>query len=103
MLPLQRFIVTEARTLATADALRELGVEKGGCVMSWLPNGLDIINVLLAANYFDVGKVRSVAKRVGAVPVVISLAPGGEPGIETFFDQFDVWLDRLEDARAKTK
>jgi len=58
----------------------------------------DDIEVLLASNYFDVGKVRSVAQRVNATPVIVALAPGGEPQIETFFDQFDVWIDRLNEA-----
>ncbi len=59
------------------------------------------IKVMLAANYFDVGKVKTVADRVGAIPVVIALAPGGEKGIDTFFDQFDIWLDRLTNAFSK--
>jgi crotonobetaine/carnitine-CoA ligase len=43
----------EIRTqvLKTAGALHGMGVRKGGYVMSWLPNGLDIVNVLLATNY----------------------------------------------------
>ena len=60
------------------------------------------IRVMLAANYFDVGKVKTVAKRVNAVPVIIALAPGGEKGMNTFFDQFDIWLDRLTKAYDKT-
>ncbi|MCP4674471.1 MAG: zinc ABC transporter substrate-binding protein [Deltaproteobacteria bacterium] len=59
------------------------------------------IKVMLAANYFDVGKVKTVANRVGATPVVIALAPGGEKGMNNFFDQFDIWLDRLTKAFAK--
>jgi ABC-type Zn uptake system ZnuABC Zn-binding protein ZnuA len=61
------------------------------------------IKVMLAANYFDIGKVRSVAKRVGATPVIISLAPGGEKGMNSFFDQFDIWLDRLVAAYTKAE
>jgi zinc/manganese transport system substrate-binding protein len=53
------------------------------------------IKVLLAANYFDVGKVNKVAKRVGAIPVIVALAPGGEKRIRGFFDQYDVWIARL--------
>ena len=56
------------------------------------------IRVLLAANYFDVGKVAKVAERVGAVPVVIALAPGGQEGMDTFFDQFDIWIHSLVNA-----
>jgi len=53
------------------------------------------IKVLLAANYFDVGKVRKVAEKVGAIPVIIALAAKGEPGMDNFFDQFDIWIKRL--------
>jgi ABC-type Zn uptake system ZnuABC Zn-binding protein ZnuA len=53
------------------------------------------IKVLLAANYFDVGKVRRVATKVNAVPVVTALSVGGEGGMNTFFDQFDIWIGRL--------
>lgn len=42
---------TREMVLQTAAGLQSLGVERGGFVMSWLPNGLDIIRVLLAANY----------------------------------------------------
>ena len=59
------------------------------------------IKVMLAANYFDVGKVNAVARRVGAIPVIISLAPGGEKGMDSFFDQFDIWLERLVNAYQK--
>jgi ABC-type Zn uptake system ZnuABC Zn-binding protein ZnuA len=58
------------------------------------------IDVMLAANYFDVGKVRKVADKVGATAVVVPLSP--EPGskVETFLDQFDYWLDNLNAAFA---
>ena len=59
------------------------------------------IKVLLAANYFDVGKVKMVAKRVNAVPVIIALAPGGQKGMNSFFDQFDIWVNSLTKAFAK--
>jgi len=58
----------------------------------------DRVKVILAANYYDVGKVRSISKRVGALPVIVGLAVGGEPAIKTYFDQFDVWIARLVDA-----
>jgi ABC-type Zn uptake system ZnuABC Zn-binding protein ZnuA len=59
------------------------------------------IKVLLASNYFDVGKVRSVADRVGAEPVIVALAPGGERGMDDFFDMFDIWISRLNGAFEK--
>jgi ABC-type Zn uptake system ZnuABC Zn-binding protein ZnuA len=56
------------------------------------------IGVMWAENYFDVGKVRKVANKVGAVPVIVALAPGGQPGMKTFFDQFDIWIRDLNQA-----
>ena len=53
------------------------------------------VKELLAGNYYDGGKVRSIAARVGATPVIVPLEVGGEPGIKTFFDQFDVIIERL--------
>ncbi|MBN2195310.1 MAG: zinc ABC transporter substrate-binding protein [Polyangiaceae bacterium] len=62
----------------------------------------DHIRVLWAENYFDVGTVRKVAAKVGAVPVIVALAPGGQPGMDTFFDQFDIWIRELNRAFGQT-
>lgn len=51
--------------------------------------------VILAANYFNVAKVRMVADKVGAIPVITSLAVGGEPRMRTFCDQFEIWIELL--------
>lgn len=59
----------------------------------------DNVTVMLAANYFDTGKVRSIAKKVNANAVITSLSPGGERGMNTFFDQFDIWIDKLLKAK----
>ncbi|MBN1605660.1 MAG: zinc ABC transporter substrate-binding protein [Polyangiaceae bacterium] len=56
------------------------------------------IRVMWAENYFDVATVRRVADKVGAIPVIVALAPGGQPGMRTFFDQFDVWIRELNRA-----
>ena len=61
------------------------------------------IKVMFVANYFDVGKVKRVAEKTGAVPVVVGLAVGGQKEIKTFFDQFDVWLKALNQAFAKVQ
>ena len=53
------------------------------------------VKVLLAGNYYDSAKVRSIAARVGARPVIVALAVGGEPAVKDFFSQFDVVIDRL--------
>jgi zinc/manganese transport system substrate-binding protein len=56
------------------------------------------IRVMWAENYFDVGMVRKTASKVGAVAVIVALAPGGQPGMRTFFDQFDIWIRELNRA-----
>ena len=53
------------------------------------------VRVMLAANYFDTGKVRSVAKKVNAKAVITALGPEGEPHMADFFDQFDIWIEKL--------
>jgi zinc/manganese transport system substrate-binding protein len=59
------------------------------------------VRVLVAASYFDVGKVRKTAARAGAIPVIVGLAPGGQEGMNTFFDQFDIWIRSLNAAFAE--
>ncbi len=59
------------------------------------------IKVMWAENYFDVGQVRKVADKVGAIPVIVALAPGGQPEMKTFFDQFDIWIRELNSAFAR--
>lgn len=58
------------------------------------------IKVMWAENYFDVGRVNKVAQKVGAVAVIVALAPGGQPEMKTFFDQFDIWIRELNNAFA---
>jgi zinc/manganese transport system substrate-binding protein len=60
------------------------------------------IRILLAANYFDEKQVRGVASRVDAVPVIVPLYVGGEPGIDDYFQLFDLWANRLLAAGRQT-
>lgn len=60
------------------------------------------IRVMLVANYFDMGKVKTVARKTGATPVMVALGPGGQKGMNSFFDQFDIWIDELLAAFAQT-
>ncbi|MBN2495487.1 MAG: zinc ABC transporter substrate-binding protein [Deltaproteobacteria bacterium] len=60
------------------------------------------ITVVLAANYFDIGKVERVTEMTGAKPVVVALSVDGQPEMKTFFDQFDIWLDALNAAFASS-
>jgi len=53
------------------------------------------IRLILAANYFDEQKIRMVASRVGAEPVIVPLYVGGEPKATDYFSLVDLWIDRL--------
>jgi len=55
----------------------------------------DKIKVILAANYFDEQKIRTVAKRVDAAAVIVPLYVGGESGIDDYFQLLDCWVNRL--------
>jgi ABC-type Zn uptake system ZnuABC Zn-binding protein ZnuA len=53
------------------------------------------VRILLAANYFDEKQVRGVAAKTGAVPVIVPIYVGGEPGVDDYFELFDLWVTRL--------
>ena len=56
------------------------------------------IRIILAANYFDEHKVRTIAESVGAVPVIVPLYVGGAPGAGDYFQLVDFWIDSLLNA-----
>lgn len=56
------------------------------------------VEVVLAANYFDIGKVKRVTEKTGARMVVVALAVDGQDNMRTFFDQFDIWIAELNKA-----
>jgi zinc/manganese transport system substrate-binding protein len=56
------------------------------------------IKILLAANYFDEQKIRTVAGRVGAEAVIVPLYVGGVPGVDDYFQLVDYWVTGLLDA-----
>ena len=53
------------------------------------------LNVLLAATYFDAGRVETVASRGGATLVHVPLAPGAARGIDDYFSLVDTWVEGL--------
>ena len=59
------------------------------------------IKVILAANYFDEQKIRTVAARVDAVPVIVPLYVGGADNVSSYFDLVDLWTSRLVEAAAQ--
>jgi ABC-type Zn uptake system ZnuABC Zn-binding protein ZnuA len=60
------------------------------------------IRIILAANYFDEHKVRTVAQKTGAEAVIVPLFVGGAPGTEDYFKLFDFWVNSLVKAGEKT-
>jgi zinc/manganese transport system substrate-binding protein len=60
------------------------------------------IKILLAANYFDEQKIRTVAGRVGAEPVIVPLYVGGIPGVDNYFMLVDHWVDGILTAASNT-
>ncbi|MEJ2054306.1 MAG: metal ABC transporter substrate-binding protein [Calditrichaceae bacterium] len=58
------------------------------------------VKVVLAANYFDEGKVRNICQKVGAVPVIVPMYVDGAPGTEDVFKLVDLWISGLKAAFA---
>lgn len=50
------------------------------------------VKILLAANYFDEQKIRTVASRVDAAPVIVPLYVGGAEGVGDYFQLVDFWI-----------
>jgi zinc/manganese transport system substrate-binding protein len=59
------------------------------------------VPVLLAANYFEKRQPQLIADRTGIEPVIVPTSVAGEPGVTTYFDLIDAWVQRLRDAFAK--
>lgn len=59
------------------------------------------VGIILAANYFDAQKVRTVATRTGAEAVVVPLFVGGVPEAQDYFQLVDYWVDNLLAAAAR--
>lgn len=53
------------------------------------------LGVVLAASYFDRGRVESVATRGGATPVIVPMQTAARPGLDTYFDLVDLWVTDL--------
>lgn len=59
------------------------------------------IKILLAANYFDEQKIRTVAGRVDAEPVIVPLYVGGAEGVNDYFQLVDYWINGILAAAEK--
>ncbi len=58
------------------------------------------ISALLAATYYDQGKIQAIAKKAGVTPVVVAASVGGKSGVDNVFDVFDGIIDGLLGALA---
>ncbi len=59
------------------------------------------IRIIFAANYFDEQKIRTVADRMDAEPVIVPMYVAGVPGIDNYFDLVDCWISALLHAAQK--
>jgi zinc/manganese transport system substrate-binding protein len=53
------------------------------------------IPVLFASNYFDRNQIQQVAEKTGARAVVVPENTHGAPGVETYFDLMNAWINGL--------
>ena len=53
------------------------------------------IRIILAANYFDHQKIKTVAAKVDAAPVIVSIYVSGAPGTDDYFMLVDSWIEAL--------
>jgi zinc/manganese transport system substrate-binding protein len=61
------------------------------------------IHLIIAANYFDEQKTRSIADKTGAQAAILPLFVGGAPGIDDYFQLVDLWTDALTKAAEEAK
>ena len=53
------------------------------------------IDILLAASYFDPGRIANVAERGNAHEVIVPMQTGARPGLDSYFDLVDLWVTDL--------
>ena len=61
------------------------------------------IKILLATSYFDQEKVKNVAEKTGAEPVIVPLYVTGVAEADDYFKLVDYWTDQLLSAAQKQK
>ncbi|MGV7234846.1 MAG: metal ABC transporter substrate-binding protein [Nitrosomonadaceae bacterium] len=59
------------------------------------------VGIILAANYFDEQKIKTVAARTDAEAVIVPIYTGGAKGTEDYFKLVDYWIDGLLKAAKK--
>jgi hypothetical protein len=51
--------------------------------------------VLFASNYFDHSQINDVASRTNSVAVIVPENTAGAPGVDTYFDLMNTWVNSL--------
>ncbi len=59
------------------------------------------IGIILAANYFDEQKIKTVASRTNAEAVIVPMYVGGAADVDDYFELMDYWVDQLLKAAQK--
>ena len=59
------------------------------------------IKLILAANYFDEQKIKTVAGKVNAEAVIVPLYVGGSDGVDNYFALVDCWVNGMTTAARK--
>jgi ABC-type Zn uptake system ZnuABC Zn-binding protein ZnuA len=53
------------------------------------------IPVLFASNYFNRNQIQQVADKTGATAVIVPENTAGAPGVDTYFDLMNAWVNGL--------
>lgn len=53
------------------------------------------IPVLFSVTYYDRNQVNEIAQRTGAVAVIVPEGTGGAPGVDSYFDLMNHWIEQL--------
>ncbi len=56
------------------------------------------IRLMLVANYFEKHTPQKIEARTGVKAVFLPISVGGEPGVNTVFDLYDLWIRRINEA-----
>jgi len=61
------------------------------------------IRLMLVANYFEKHTPKKIEARTGVKAVFLPISVGGEPGVNTVFDLYDLWIRRINEALGNTQ
>jgi len=56
------------------------------------------VKTVIAANYFDEGKVKNICEKVGAKPIIVPLYVKGKEEIDDVFELYELWIAKLKSA-----